>query len=77
MRTIKVTNLKEMSEVLGIGSNDTSTITDLDDIDDTMDFELAQVGMVEAVTPELPQRNFNIATLTPDKLEQLKKSSKL
>ena len=77
MRTIKVTNLKEMSEVLGIGSNDTSTTTDLDDIDDTIDFELAKVGMVGTITPELPQRNFNIATLTPDKLEQLKKSSKL
>lgn len=76
MKTIVVTNLKQMSEQLGVGLNETCSITNLDDIDDTMDFELAQIGLVGAVAPELPHRDFNIATLTQDKLEELKKSSR-
>lgn len=75
MRTIKVTNLKEMADVLGLPLNNELTVTDLDDIDDTMDLETAKIGLVGAITPELPQRNFNIRTLTQVKLEELKKSS--
>lgn len=72
---IKVTSLKELEELIGPLSSDKATVdyTALDDIDDTMDIDLAKMGLVGAITPELPQRDFNIRTLTNDKLEQLKK----
>ena len=72
---IKVTSLKELEELIGPLSSDKATVdyTVLDDIDDTMDIDLAKMGLVGAITSELPQRDFNIRTLTNDKLEQLKK----
>ena len=76
MKTITVTNLKQMSEMLGIHLNEPASITDLEDIDDTMDYDLVQVGLVGAVAPELPHRDFTIATLTQQKLDELRKGSK-
>ena len=76
MKTIKVTNMSDMFTALNMNPNgvDTSiSIDDIDDIDD--DFGDAPLDFNNAVTPELPQRNFNIATLTPEKLEQLRKGS--
>ena len=75
MKTLKVTNMFEMSQVLGTNLNGVDTSISIDDIDD--DFGDTPLDFNNAITPELPQREFNIATLTPEKLEQLKKSSKL
>lgn len=46
--------------------------TDLDDIDDTMDMDLAEIGLVGAFTPELPTRDYNIRTIDNNKLVELK-----
>lgn len=73
MKTLTVTNMAQMFDVLKINPNQGSDLTTLDDIDD--DFGDAPLDFNNAVTPELPQRNFNIATLTPEKLEQLRKGS--
>ena len=73
MKTIKVTNMSEMFTALNMHPNGVNTSISIDDVDD--DFEDAQLEFNNAVTPELPHRDFNIATLTPEKLEQLRKSS--
>ena len=73
MKTIKVTNMPEMFAVLNMNPNGVDTSISIDDVDD--DFGDAPLDFSNAVTPELPQRNFNIATLTPEKLEQLRKGS--
>lgn len=75
MKTIKVTNMSEMFTALNINPNEVDTSISIDDVDD--DFGDVPLDFNNAVTPELSQRDFNIATLTPEKLEQLKKSSKL
>lgn len=64
----------EMFDVLGINPNQGSEETDIDNIDD--DFGELSLNLSSANTPTLPQREFNIATLTPQKLEELRKSSK-
>jgi hypothetical protein len=73
MKTIKVTDMYEMSKVFGTNLNIYNEQTNLDDIDD--DFGDTPLDFNNAVTPELPHRDFNIATLTPEKLEQLRKGS--
>lgn len=73
MKTLKVTNMYEMSQVLGTNLNGVDTSISIDDVDD--DFGDAPLDFNNAVTPKLPQRDFNIATLTPEKLEQLRKGS--
>lgn len=73
MKTIKVTNMAEMFTALNINPNGIDTSVSIDAIDD--DFGGAPLDFNNAVTPELPQRDFNIATLTPEKLEQLRKGS--
>ena len=73
MKTITVTNMAQMFDVLKMNPNQNSEQTDLENIDD--DFGDAPLDFNTAVTPELPQRDFNIATLTPEKLEQLRKGS--
>ena len=75
MKTIKVTNMSEMFTTLNMNPNGVDTSISIDDVDD--DFGDALLDFNNAVTPELPQRDFNIATLTPEKLEQLRKGSKL
>ena len=74
MKILKVTNLYEMSQTLGTNLNQCSDQTTLNNVDD--DFGDVSFDINSAVTPKLPKRDFNIATLTPEKLEQLKKSSK-
>ena len=74
MKTIKVTNMAEMFTTLNMNPNGVNTSISIDNIDD--DFGDATLDFNNAVTPELPQRDFNIATLTPEKLEQLRKGSK-
>jgi hypothetical protein len=71
VKTLKVTNMYEMSQLLGTNLNSVSEQITIDNIDD--DFGDAPLDFNNAVTPELPQRDFNIATLTPEKLEQLRK----
>ena len=73
---IKVTSLKELEELIGPISSDKITVdfTNPEDIDDTMDAELAKLGLIEAPTIDLPQRDFNIRTLTPEKLSELKET---
>lgn len=73
MKTIKVTNMAEMFTALNMNPNGVDTSVSIDDVDD--DFGDTPLDFNNAVTPELPHRDFNIATLTQDKLEQLKKSS--
>lgn len=73
MKTIKVTNMSEMFTALNMNPNGVDTSISIDDVDD--DFGDALLDFNNAVTPELPHRNFNIATLTPEKLEQLRKGS--
>ena len=74
MKTLTVTNMAQMFDVLKMNPNQGSELTTLDDIDD--DIGDVYLNINNATTPELPQRNFNIATLTPEKLEELRKSSK-
>ena len=73
MKTIKVTNMSEMFAALNMNPNGLDTSISIEDVDD--DFGDASLDFNNAVTPELPQRDFNIATLTPEKLEQLRKGS--
>ena len=73
MKTIKVTNMAEMFTALNMNPNGVDTSISIDNVDD--DFGNAQLEFNNAVTPELPHRDFNIATLTPEKLEQLRKGS--
>ena len=73
MKTIKVTNMSEMFTVLNMSPDGVDTSISIDNVDD--DFGNAQLEFNNAVTPELPHRDFNIATLTPEKLEKLRKGS--
>ena len=73
MKTLTVTNIAQMFDVLNMNPNQGSNLTTLDDVDD--DIGDISLNINNAITPELPQRDFNIATLTPDKLEQLRKGS--
>ena len=73
MKTIKVTNMSEMFAALNMNPNGVNTSISIDNVDD--DFGDAPLDFNNAVTPELPQRDFNVATLTPEKLEQLRKGS--
>ena len=72
MKTIKVTNMAEMFAALNMNPNGVDTSISIDDIDD--DFGDTPLDFNNAVTPELPRRDFTIATLTPEKLEQLKRT---
>ena len=73
MKTLRVNNMAQMFEVLKMNPNQASAETTLTDIDD--DFGDASLDINNALTPELPHRDFNIATLTPEKLEQLRKGN--
>ena len=73
MKTLTVTNMAQMFDVLKMNPNQGSSLTTLDDIDD--DIGDVSLDINNAIAPELPKRDFNIATLTPEKLEQLRKGS--
>ena len=73
MKTLTVTNMAQMFDVLKMNPNQGSELTTLDDIDDDIGDVCLDIN--NAITPELPHRDFNIATLTPEKLEQLRKGS--
>ena len=73
MKIFKVTNMSEMFDVLEINPNQGSDLTTLDDVDD--DIGDVSMSITNAITPELPKRDFNIATLTPQKLDELRRSS--
>lgn len=73
MKILTVTNMNQMFDVLNVNPNQGSELTTLNDIDD--DFGNVSPTINNAATPVLPQRNFNIATLTPEKLEELKRIS--
>ena len=63
--------MSEMFTALNMNPNGIDTSISIDDIDD--DFGDAQLDFNNAVTPELPHRDFNISTLTPEKLDKLRK----
>lgn len=73
MNTIKVTNIEEMFTALNMNTNGLDTSISIDDVDD--DFGDVHLDFNNVVTCELPQRDFNIATLTSEKLEELRKGS--
>ena len=72
-KPIKVTSFQELDEFMKKQDIKPVDYADLEDIDDTMDAETAQVGLVGAIVPELPQRDFNIRTLTNDRIAELRK----
>lgn len=53
-KTIKVTSLKDLEELIGKPTvNQSIEYTDLEDIDDTMNIELARIGLVRCNVPEI------------------------
>ena len=55
-RTIKVASLKDLEELIGKSiANQSIEYTDLEDIDDTMDMDLAKIGLVGCNVPEIPE----------------------
>ena len=75
MKTIKITNMSEMFTALNMNPNGVDTSISIDEVDD--DFGDAPLNFNNAITPELPHRDFNIATLTNEKLNELKNSGKV
>ena len=63
--------MAEMFSALNMNPNEVNTEVTIDDIDDNIGNELLDLN--KAITPELPQRDFNIRTLTSDKLDELRK----
>lgn len=52
--TIKVTSLKDIEKLIGIPTvNQSIDYTDLKDIDDTMDIDLARIGLISF--PNIPE----------------------
>lgn len=55
-RTIKAASLKDLEELIGKSIvNQSIDYTDLEDIDDTMDMDIARIGIVEYNVPEIPE----------------------
>lgn len=55
-KTIKVASLKDLEELIGKPTvNQSIDYTDLEDIDDTMDMDLARIGLVGCNIPEMPE----------------------
>lgn len=53
-KTIKVTSLKDLEELIGKPTvNQSIEYTDLEDIDDTMDMDVAQIGLISV--PDIPE----------------------
>ena len=71
MKTLVVTNMQEMSQVLNKSLNNIETQTNLDNVDD--DFGDLPIDMSNVITPPLPQRSFNIRTLTQEMLDDMRK----
>lgn len=63
---------------LDLPMNSVASGTDLDDIDDDIDFSITEDNEeVCKIGRELPQNNFNIRTLTQDKIEEMKRNSNI
>lgn len=73
MKTLVVTNMQEMSQVLNTSLNNIATQTNLDNVDD--DFGDLPIDMSNVTTPPLPQRAFNIRTLTQEMLDDMRKTN--
>lgn len=69
-KTIVVNCAADALQTLKMNPNGIDDITDLDDVDDDMKFN-SEMPIVE-----LPQRDFNIRTLTQDKLDEMRKNIK-
>ena len=69
-KTIVVNCASDAIQTLNMNPNGVDDITDLDDIDDDMEFN-SEMPIVE-----LPQRDFNIRTLTREKLDEMRKNIK-
>lgn len=55
-KSINVTSLKDIEKLIGKSTaNQSIDYTDLEDIDDTMDMDLARIGLVGCNVPEIPE----------------------
>lgn len=55
-RTIKAASLKDLEKLIGKSiANQSIDYTDLKDIDDTMDMNLARIGLIEFNVPKVPE----------------------
>ena len=55
-RTIKAASLKDLEELVGKSIvNQSIEYTDLEDIDDTMDMELAKIGLIACNVLKIPE----------------------
>ncbi len=63
---------------LDLNLNGIDSQTTLSDVDDDIDFNIGEGNQKGyAVERELPQNNFNIRTLTQDKIEEMKRNSNI
>lgn len=69
-KTIVVNCVADAVQTLKMNPNGIDDVTDLDDIDDEMELS------TEIPTVELPQRDFNIRTLTQEKLDEMRNGNK-
>ena len=70
-------NIKTLTVAdLDIELNSVDDSTTLSDIDDDINFDVsAGNDSLRGIYRELPQNNFNIRTLTQDKIEEMKRNS--
>ena len=69
-KTIVVNCVSDAMQTLNMNPNGIDDLTDLDDVDDEMELN------TEIPIMELPQRDFNIRTLTQEKLDEMRKETK-
>lgn len=77
-KTLVVTNMQEMANVLDISINTDDSTTDLSDIDDDMGVgDIPADKVANAVQIALAEKKFNIATITNELLDEWRKESNL
>lgn len=74
-KTIKVTSLKDIEKLLGEpASTQAIDYTDLENIDDTMDMDLAKIGLVGCDIPNIPE---GYVTTTEELSDSIQKALQL
>ena len=77
-RTLVVTNMQEMADVLDIPLSTVDDTTNLSDIDDDMGVgDIPADKVANAVQIALAKKKFNIATITNELLDEWRKESNL
>lgn len=77
-KTLVVTNMQEMANVLDISINTDDSTTDLSDIDDDMGVgDIPADKVAHGVQIALTEKKFNIATITNELLDEWRKESNL